>query len=123
MFVNKSIFPLSKMMKMPVRCETCGQKMEIEPGFYYGTGYVSYGLTIAFTVFNLIWFALFVGIDFTNNSIFWFMGIDILIILLFQPLLMRYARVLYLWMFVNYHSYDDSTRTDKLAETQANQVS
>lgn len=123
MFINKSIFPLNKLLKMPLRCENCAQKMEIEPGFYYGTGYVSYGLTIALTVFNLIWFALFIGIDFANNSIFWFIGVDIIIVLLFQPLMMRYARVLYLWMFVGYQSYDDSKRTADLAEIEAQQVS
>ncbi|HLU16938.1 MAG TPA: DUF983 domain-containing protein [Edaphocola sp.] len=120
MFTQKTIFPLKKMLDMPERCAHCGQKMEIEPGFYYGTGYVSYGLAIALTVFNLVWFALFVGISFYDNSIFWFMGINIAIVVLMQPLLMRYARVLYLYMFVQYKSYDkDADETLKTENEQA----
>lgn len=106
MFSRRSIFPLKQMMDMPERCAECGQKMEIEPGFYYGTGYVSYGLSIALTVFNLIWFLIFIGIDFRDNSLFWFIGINVAIVLLLQPWLMRYSRVIYLSMFVKYGSYD-----------------
>ncbi|WP_129022181.1 DUF983 domain-containing protein [Edaphocola flava] len=106
MFSNKSVFPFKKMLDMPERCAECGQKMEIEPGFYYGTGYVSYGLSIALTVFNLVWFLIFIGIDFRDNSLFWFIGVDVVIVLLLQPWIMRYSRVVYLSMFVKYGSYD-----------------
>lgn len=106
MFLQNTIFPLGKMLEMPDRCAHCGQKMEIEPGFYYGTGYVSYGLSIGLTVFNLIWFAIFFGIRFSDNSIFWFMGVNVAIVLLFQPMMMRYARVIYLYIFVKYQSYE-----------------
>lgn len=106
MFRQNSIFPLRTMLDMPERCAHCGQKMELEPGFYYGTGYVSYGLSIALTVFNLVWFALIFGIRFSDNSIFWFMGVNVALVLLLQPLLMRYARVIYLYVFVKYRSYD-----------------
>lgn len=104
MYSQSSIFPFKNLMKMPERCSECGQKMEIEPGFYYGTGYVSYGLSIALTVFNLIWFALLVGITFRDNSIYVFIVVDVVLIILLQPLIMRYARVIYLWLFVKYGS-------------------
>lgn len=102
MFKNKSIFPLKEMMDMPERCEVCGQKMELEVGFYFGTGYVSYGISIAISVFNLIWFALFVGLSWRDNSFFWYLGINIAIVVLLQPWIIRYSRVLYLNMFVQY---------------------
>lgn len=102
MFINKSLFPMSDMMKMPEKCPHCGQKMEIEPGFYYGTGYVSYGLSIAALVFNAVWFALFVGFSWKDNSFFWYLGISTVMLLLLQPWFMRMARVLYLGMFVKY---------------------
>jgi uncharacterized protein (DUF983 family) len=104
MFTNKSIFPLSTMLKMPEHCPVCGQKMEIEIGFYYGTGYVSYGISVAIAVFNIIWFALFVGFSWKDNSMFWYLGITIAMLLLLQPIIMRYSRVLYLYMFVKYGS-------------------
>lgn len=114
MFKQNTIFPLKTMLNMPERCEHCGQKMELEPGFYYGTGYVSYGLSIGLTIFNLIWFAIFFGIRFSDNSIFWFMGINVAIVLLFQPALMRYARVIYLYVFVKYNSYTKEEEQSRL---------
>ncbi|WP_199724345.1 DUF983 domain-containing protein [Taibaiella sp. KBW10] len=116
MYTNPSIFPLKKMMDMPERCTECGQKMEIEPGFYYGTGYVSYGLSIALTVFNLIWYLIFFGISFKDNSLFWFIGINVGIVLIFQPLLMRYSRVIYLNMFVKYGSHDQQEEAPVVPE-------
>jgi len=104
MFLNKSILPLGEMMKMPEQCPVCGQKMELEPGFYYGTGYVSYGLSVAIAVFNIVWFVTLVGFSWQDNSIWWYLGITIAMLLLLQPWLMRLSRVLYLYMFVRYGS-------------------
>lgn len=104
MFCNKSIFPLKDMMQMPRNCPVCGQKMELEIGFYYGTGYVSYGLSVAVAVFNIVWYALLVGFSWKDNSVWWYLGITVGMLILLQPLLMRYSRVLYLYMFVKYGS-------------------
>jgi hypothetical protein len=76
--------------------------MEIEIGFYYGTGYVSYGLTVGLTFVIAIIFALTWGFDWRDYSIYWFLGIDIVLLLMIQPWLMRYSRVLYLYLFVKY---------------------
>lgn len=102
MFINPSIFPMGKMLDMPERCVECGQKMEIEVGFYYGTGYVSYGLSVGLTFIIAIIFGLTYGFDWRDYSIFYFLGINIFILVLLQPWLMRYSRVLYLYMFVKY---------------------
>lgn len=102
MFTNKSIFPLKQMLDMPDRCEVCGQKMELEVGFYYGTGYVSYGLSVALFFFNLIWYWLIFGISYKDNSVFYYLITSISIVVLLQPWLMRISRVLYLYMFVKY---------------------
>jgi hypothetical protein len=102
MFTHKSIFPLSHMLDMPERCEICGQKMELEVGFYYGTGYVSYGLSVAIlgAVFVAYW-AIF-GLSYLDYSIFYALGASIAVVLLLQPWLMRISRVLYLYGFVKY---------------------
>lgn len=115
MFTNKSIFPLGQLLKMPEHCPVCGQKMELEIGFYYGTGYVSYGLSVAVAVFNIVWFAIFVGFSWKDNSMFWYLGITIAMLLLLQPLLMRYSRVLYLYMFVKYGSSPYRTPSERPA--------
>lgn len=102
MFKNRSVFPLNQFMQMPEHCSECGQKMELEVGFYYGTGYVSYAISVALSVFNMIWYWLIFGLSFFDYSLFWYLGVNVVILILAQPWLMRYARVLYLYMFVKY---------------------
>jgi uncharacterized protein (DUF983 family) len=102
MFTQKSLFPLKHMLDMPERCPVCGQKMELEIGFYYGTGYVSYGLTVGLLFIFAIIFALTYGFSYKDNSVFIFIGIAVGLLLLLQPWLMRISRVLYLWAFVKY---------------------
>lgn len=87
---------------MPERCAVCGQKMEIEVGFYYGTGYVSYGLSVALFFFNLVWYWGIFGLSYKDNSIFYYLITSIAIVTILQPWLMRISRVLYLYMFVKY---------------------
>ena len=102
MFSSPSIFPLKRVLDMPERCPVCGQKTELEPGFYYGTGYVSYGLSVGITFVVAILFHLIIGFSWRDYSIYWFLGADILLLILLQPWLMRMSRVLYLYMFVKY---------------------
>jgi hypothetical protein len=102
MFCNKTIFPLSELLKMPEHCEVCGQQMELEVGFWYGTGYVSYGLSVGLFLFNLAWYWLILGISYKDNSVLYYLVTSTIIVILAQPWLMRMARVLYLYMFVKY---------------------
>ena len=102
MYTNKSIFPLKQLMEMPERCPVCNQKYEIELGFWYGTGYVSYAISVG-TIFVLaIVYALTVGFSYKNNSIYIFIAVMIGSLVILQPWIMRYARVLYLYVFVKY---------------------
>ena len=50
LFINKNPFKLDGFFGMPKQCSVCHQKFELEPGFYYGSMYVSYGVTIAYLV-------------------------------------------------------------------------
>lgn len=102
LFTNKSIFPLGKMLDMPEHCPVCGQKYEIEIGFWYGTGYVSYALSVGLIAVIAILFSLTVGFSWQNNSVFWFIGVMIVAMILLQPIIMRYSRVLYIYFFVKY---------------------
>ena len=47
MFVTKNPWHLKTTMKMNQVCPVCAQPLDIEPGFYFGAGYVSYALTVA----------------------------------------------------------------------------
>lgn len=102
MFRQKSLFPLKRLLDMPERCPECGQPMELEVGFYYGTGYVSYALSVGLTFVVAVIFGLTWGFSYKDYSIFYFLGIDIFLLIVLQPWLMRISRVLYLWGFVKY---------------------
>ena len=104
MFQTKNSYNLKRFMKMNQRCPVCDQRMEIELGFYYGTAYVSYVLTVALSVATFIaWWVLF-GFSVNDNRIFWWMGFDVAMLILLQPYLMRLSRALWLSFFVRYNT-------------------
>ena len=105
MYKQDGIFPLKSMLDMPDECPVCGQKMEPQVGFYFGTGYVSYALSVALFVFNLVWYWLLFGLSYMDNSILYYLVTSISIVLLLQPFIMRISRVLYLYIFVRYGAH------------------
>ena len=105
MYTNKSIFPLGKLLDMPERCPVCNQKYEIELGFWYGTGYVSYAISVAMIFIIAVLYSLIVGFSWKDNSIYIFLGVMIASLAIFQPWIMRYSRVLYLYVFVKYAKF------------------
>ncbi|MGG9960264.1 DUF983 domain-containing protein [Ferruginibacter sp. SUN106] len=87
---------------MPGNCPVCHQKYDLENGFWFGTGYVSYALAVAFSVATFVaWFVL-VGVSTEDNRIFWWLGLNILFLVLIQPWLMRISRVIYIRIFIRY---------------------
>ncbi|MCW3462032.1 DUF983 domain-containing protein [Chitinophaga nivalis] len=101
-FSKKNPYDLANCMKMPEKCPVCGQQIEVEVGFYYGTGYVSYALSIAVCVASLIAWWLFVGFSIYDNRIFWWLGVNAVLLLILQPLIMRWSRTIWLAFFVGY---------------------
>jgi uncharacterized protein (DUF983 family) len=102
MFNQASIFPMNKMLDMPERCTECNLKFELETGFWFGTGYISYAISVALLIMMAVIFSLTYGFDFDDNSIFIFLGIAISCMILLQPILMRLSRALYLRIFVKF---------------------
>jgi len=87
---------------MNEHCPCCGQRMEIETGFYYGTGYVSYAITVAFSVSTFVaWYVIF-GMSINDSRVFWWMGTNALLMILLQPWFMRLSRAIWLSFFVKY---------------------
>ncbi len=112
MYKQNSIFPMSTMLDMPDECPECGQKMEPEIGFYFGTGYVSYALSVALFGFNLVWYWTLIGLSYKDNSIIYYLITSISIVLLMQPYIMRISRVLYLYIFVRYGAHTKEKTDD-----------
>ena len=48
MFPAHTLYHPAKFNKMNARCEVCNQSFEPEPGFYFGSMFVSYGVNTAF---------------------------------------------------------------------------
>ncbi len=103
MFLDKSSFRLKSFMNMNKHCPACGQRMEIERGFYYGTGYVSYVITVAFSVSTFVAWWILIGFSLHDNRIFWWIGTNAVFMVLLQPWFMRLSRALWLSFFVKYN--------------------
>lgn len=101
-FRDKGSFHLKSFMQMNEQCPVCGQKTEIERGFYYGTGYVSYALTVAFSVSSFVAWWVLIGFSIDDNSIYWWLGTNIFLLVLLQPYFMRLSRAVWLSFFVRY---------------------
>jgi len=102
LFLNNVSISLKKNMAMPKNCAVCGQPTEKEPGFYYGTGYVSYALAVAISVSTFVaWFVL-IGMSAKDNRFFYWLGTNAIILILIQPWMMRLSRSIWLSWFVKY---------------------
>jgi hypothetical protein len=89
-------------MQMNETCAVCGQPTEIEPSFYYGTGYVSYSLAVAISVSTFVAWWVLIGFSFHDSRFFWWIGLNALLLLVMQPYLMRLSRTIWLSFFVKY---------------------
>jgi len=97
MYLDKNPYHLGKIYKMHDRCSSCALKYKMEPSFFYGAMYVSYGLGIAFAVAAFVIARLFIGTGLINT----FIAI-IITLIVFMPVIMRLSRNIWINMFVNY---------------------
>ncbi len=95
-FEDNNPLHLKKVLKTNENCPSCGFKYVIEPSFFYGAMYVSYGLSVGISVVTfIILYAL--GL----NLIAIFIGI-IIALIMFTPFTLRLARLIYINIFVKY---------------------
>ena len=94
-----SALNLTKFADMPAQCPVCEQSFEPEPGFYYGSMYITFAFNEA-TMFA-------VGIPlyyFFGNPDTWVYVVVVTgLTLLFTPLILRYSRALMLYLFGGAH--------------------
>lgn len=102
LFIKDNAYDLKNNLKMHENCPVCKQPTEIEVGFYYGTSYVSYLVTVALSGFTFILWWIFIGISVDDNRVFYWLVINSVLVLSLQPLLMRFSRSLWLSWFVRY---------------------
>ena len=105
-------------------CPVCGQPTELEVGFYYGTGYVSYGITVVLSLISFfLWWAL-IGLSTSDNRFFFWLGFNAALLIILQPWIMRFSRSLWISWFVKYDRNWKSHRpvdvSERLNPDQAN---
>lgn len=102
LFVHPVALSLNRNMEMHEHCPVCGQVTDIEVGFYYGTGYVSYLISILLTLLSLGLWWLVIGFSFSDRRFLLWVVINSFGLLCLQPYLMRFSRALWLSFFVSY---------------------
>lgn len=102
MFCESNPYKLRTFMRMNERCPVCGQPLDMEPGFYYGTNMVSYILALLFSVLTFALWALTVGFSTKDPRFFWWLGLNAVALVLLQPVLMRLSRAVWIVFFIPY---------------------
>jgi uncharacterized protein (DUF983 family) len=93
---------MNRNMEMNNECPVCAQPTEIEVGFYYGTGYVSYVLSILICIISLLLWWLTIGLSVNDNRFFFWLGFNAILLIALQPWLMRLSRSIWISWFVRY---------------------
>jgi len=102
LFTHSNAYNLKHNLDMPEQCPVCGQKYELQTGFYFGTGYVGYALTVFISAVTLVLWWFTIGMSVSDNSVMWWLGVNAAIVLLLQPLLQRLSRSIWIAFFVRY---------------------
>lgn len=97
LFLEKNPYRWRTMQDMPNACETCGQDFVIEPGFFFGSTYVSYALNVAWLIPTFLVARFVLGFEYSAFLI----GMCGLLPLL-VPLIFRVSRSIWIHMFVKY---------------------
>ncbi|TCZ74208.1 DUF983 domain-containing protein [Flaviaesturariibacter aridisoli] len=102
LFKYKGAFRIKGLMTMNDKCPVCGQPLDMEPGFYYGTIMISYAIAVLFSVVTFVlWWAI-IGMSLHDSRFFWWIGVNAVLLGILQPPLMRISRTVWLSFFVRY---------------------
>ncbi len=98
-FVNKSVLPLGKCLSMADNCSECGYKMKHESN---NGGGINYALTLSLLFLNLVWYWPIFGLSYKDYSFYYFLLTSTCVVVILQPWLMRYSRIIYLYLFASF---------------------
>ena len=99
MYKNPNPYGSLKVLSMYERCSHCGTKYSLEPSFFYGAMYVSYGVGIAFGVAAFVISYLVFKIDLLPTYF-----IIVATIVIGLPLILRLSRNIWINLFMHYDS-------------------
>src|SRR5690554_438849 len=98
MFPEGTLYHPTKFSKMNPKCEVCGESFEPEPGFYFGSMFVSYGINTAF----FIAFWILSSFIIKDLSITQLLGLLFLVVVGLLPITFRLSRSIWINCFVHY---------------------
>jgi uncharacterized protein (DUF983 family) len=102
MFIENNPYRLKTFMKMNARCPVCGQPLDMEPGFYYGTNMISYGVAFLISVVSFFLWLFTIGFSLSDARFFLWIGFNAILLIALQPPLMRISRSIWIAFFVPY---------------------
>jgi len=97
MYLDKNPYHVGQIFEMHERCSHCGTKYKMEPSFFYGAMYVSYGVGIAFAVAAFVIAFLFLG----STLLHAFIAI-IITLIVFLPVIIRLSRNIWINFFIHF---------------------
>ena len=97
MYVDKNPYHISDVLKINDHCSHCHTRYRMEPSFFYGSMYISYGVGIAFAVVAFI--ISFVLLD--SSLVTAFIAI-VATLIAFMPIIMRLSRNIWINLFMSY---------------------
>jgi uncharacterized protein (DUF983 family) len=97
MYVDKNPYNVGNLYKMHEHCSHCDLKYQVEPSFFYGAMYVSYGLTVLIGILIFLVLNSFIELNANKSLLAIIIGIVVL-----MPITARLARNIYINMFVSY---------------------
>lgn len=96
-FETRNPYKLGKLFQLNEHCPHCGLRFQIEPSFFYGAMYVSYGYSVALFV------ATYLLMEIIYEPSIWQVVIALaVVLLLLTPLVFRLSRITWLNLFVKY---------------------
>jgi len=100
MYVEKNPYMISETLKIHDNCSHCNTKYRMEPSFFYGSMYVSYGVGIAFAVVTFLISNVILETSLTKAFIF-----IVATLIGFMPIIMRISRNIWINLFMSYDKF------------------
>ena len=85
-------------------CPVCGVKFEPEPGFFWGAMYFTYALNVAISIITGFTLFFFFG----DPELWVYISVIIPLIFLFTPIMVRFSRLLMMYVTAPYRKFNPS---------------
>jgi uncharacterized protein (DUF983 family) len=104
-----------KFTQVNVTCPSCGVKFETEPGFFWGAMYFSYALVVGISIAaGIVLYSVYEAPPLFLSS-----AIIIGLVLITLPFILRYSRMLMLYIIAPYRKYDAKAMEQFKARSQS----